>query len=717
MKTVVGSCLFALMLLYVYQGGPTPVIEPLKIDPLDTQPKLTVLNPTEVLVVNMIPRDLSEEQGQDSEPFLAVNNKTANKDEATTDQNLMIGAAFRGKYESDSGAAPLILSSTDGGMTWKLRSILLSQQIGAQTYCFSGRGNNFYGSVLTMNGSEQAVSVFHTDDPATDQPLENISTLSSGPRQFGDAPFIQAYASGPVPESASETDQRVDRVFVGQNYFGFPEPQKTRTASIRVSLNAAEKKFRLLGLEARPTGNAYQDGPAVRPAIANDGTVYVAFLHWYSKNQNQVSGDVVVTRDDNATVGANPFRDLVDQTDRLPGQIVTKDCLFSSEKLGKQRIISPLSLALDPAQNAIVYIAWGDYDAATKTHVLHVKRSNDKGQNWSEDLRTVASATNPALAVSDQGVVGLLYQQLVTAKPPEEERWETHFLSSQDSGGKWTDVALTKFPTKTEPALESDPYLGYRSHLLAINGNFYGIFSAPNTPNPSYFPQGVSFQRNNYNGRLFSNEGKEIRASIDPYFFRIALRTETSFLINSRYKGTRSDRPEPWLSGMVLRVGLPIVVGIVALLAGFAAFESRIRKLNRSNDEKFLGPALTNYKGFLTARFTDLAGKPIVETDSGSPCKLLVEFTQEQPNEDWFEEINLTGGLSANEVVFRIAIDSIDFEVPLDHKTVTVPSKGSFIVYFDVTPTPGGEGYSLFIQVFQKTQLVQVVAPKLLVNN
>lgn len=698
MKTTIGVCLVLLMTFYAYQGGPTPDIRPLDLGPIESSTELKVLNQSEVLLVNMIPREQGDEHDQNSEPFLAVH----------SDESLMIGAAFQGKFRSDTGVAPLILLSSDKGLTWQPRSLLPGTQIGAQTYCFSGKGTSFYGSVMTIAGqAARAVSVFHTANPASD-PLQNISTLTSG-SQFGDAPFIQASTSGQAP-AAGETDNRVDRVFVGQNFFGFPPAQQARTASLRVSVDDG-KSFSLLGLEARDT--AGQDAPPVRPAIANDDTVYVAFIHWSAKEGNLFRGDVVVTRDDNSAKGENSFRALVDPADRMPGRIVEKGRLLSFyEKLGKQRVISPLSLAVDPVHSEIVFVAWGDYDAATKTHYLHLRRSSDKGQNWSEDLRKIPSATNPAIAVSEKGVVGLLYQQLLPKTLEEQERWETHFLSSDDGGSIWADVPLTSIPTHDEPESESDPYLGYRTHLLAIKTNFYGIFSAPNKPNPKHFPQGVSFQRNYHNGNLLSNNGEEIiPGSIDPYFFRIAGSSPAFAAPSFDFK---DELQRGRFAGFAIKFGLPVAVLSGAVLAALATLQLfRAKKVSRIIDERIHGPALTNYHGYVKAHFVDADGNLIENIDPGSECLLIVGFTHKEPPAEFFEEIDLHGGEDAREVSFGIAIDSLDFEVVPDHQTVLVPAKGSKEVAFNVSASKESEGQSLFVQIFQKTRLVQVVAPRL----
>jgi hypothetical protein len=58
-----------------------------------------------------------------------------------------------------------------------------------------------------------------------------------------------------------------------------------------------------------------------------------------------------------------------------------------------------------------------------------------------------------------------------------------------------------------------------------VDQNFYGIFSANNTPNPANFPAGVTFQRNCDTAKhvLFDVDGKTpVDVSIDPFFFKVA---------------------------------------------------------------------------------------------------------------------------------------------------------------------------------------------------
>jgi hypothetical protein len=182
-----------------------------------------------------------------------------------------------------------------------------------------------------------------------------------------------------------------------------------------------------------------------------------------------------------------------------------------------------LAIAVDPRpdQSGTVYLAWGSDESATG-FTIHVRQSRDRGVTWSaSDLLTMPFATNAALAINGDGLVGLLYQQLTGSG--QHKRWETH-LRRTANGTTWSDLLLATTPAD-RPVKVFDPYLGDYVHLVAVGKTFYGIFSANNTPDNANFPSGVTYQRNaDFTSRkLLGLDGHTpINASIDPFFFRVA---------------------------------------------------------------------------------------------------------------------------------------------------------------------------------------------------
>ncbi len=465
-----------------------------------------------ITLVNMIPNDhsgmgLDDREGeisQDSEPSLAV-------DAANPLQ--IAGTAFT--PGAAGGNAPIYVS-VDGGMTWMLNPIIPAPGGSAstfdQTLRFAGAGNNLYASTIRDDSPVPFGTIVNF---LRSNNFTNAAIMTELDHRSGlDQPFIQAATVMGGPDAGK------DRVYVGSNDFGAPGG---RTATLDVFLDAANSSVHsTIRLEARGTGTAGQDGPQVRPAIHADGTVYAAFYGWraFDGGTQLVTSDIVVVRDDNWGAGANPFTALADGGDGLNGMRVVRGIQFTwDEVMGQERTGGDLSIAVDPNDSATVYLVWADHPAGGYT--IHVCRSTDRGVTWSEDLLTIVNATCPALAINDDGHVGLLYEQLTG--PAGGQCWETHLQRSLD-GVTWHDLLLAT-PRADTPVAAFDPYLGDYQYLMAVGTDFYGIFCANNTPDLANFPQGVTYQRNHNFGTmtlLDIDNVTPVNPSIDPFFVKVA---------------------------------------------------------------------------------------------------------------------------------------------------------------------------------------------------
>jgi hypothetical protein len=471
-----------------------------------------VMAPGGVFIINMIPKALSGEANQDSEPHLTVN---------PSNPNQIVGTAFT--PDPGGGANAPIYASNDGGNTWSLNSIVPSAPgsgsgTGDITTGLNRAATKLYGAILrnptgnqeflrTNNFNAPTPMSILASRPSADQPFTHTTTVTSGP------------------------DAGRDRVYIGNNDFAAPGG---RTATIDHALNAAASNpvFNSIRIEKRSTMG--QDGPQVRPVTHRNGlTVYAIFYRWVASTGSFgantliiTSADVVVVRDDNGGKGANPYTSLVDAGDGLPGVRVVKNVSFpfmrnGTAQTGQQRIGGSLSIAVDPNDKNKVYIAWGDKPASSSfMQTLHVRRSLNGGQTWSADLLTVQSATNAALAINNAGKVAFLFQQLRGL--PGDPRWVTRVMRSVD-GVNWSDLILAN-TSATNPAKIFDPYIGDYDHLVAIGKDFYGIFSASNVPNMANFPNGVKYQRNaDFSTRrlLRLDNTTIVQPSIDPFFFKL----------------------------------------------------------------------------------------------------------------------------------------------------------------------------------------------------
>jgi len=472
-----------LLLLTVLTGcGTSP--------PSPTPPTLPSSLPDPVTVVDMIPASLSGEENQDSEPFLSVH---------PADPRRMAASAFTPNPAGPaSGVAPIFVSE-DGGTSWTLRSILPSAGpvgTGDITHASTGgKAATLYAGILRIPGSSLLNELMTLD-------FASAATMSvQASRSQVDQPFVQAARIGIN-----------DRVYVGNNDFN----AAPRTATVDVSLDAGAT-WKSVRVESRDT--AGQDGPSVRPTVARDGTVYAAYFGWRSFDGRMAISDVVVVRDDG---GATTFQALVG-SDGLPGRVVARGVSIpwsNGPTLGQERIGSTLSLAVDPNSSATVYVAWGDRVGNGDIYTIHVRRSRDGGRSWSADLRAIVNATNVALAIANNGTVGLLYQQVDGLG--SGARWQTRLEQTRDGFITTQSTILASVPADT-PEPQFLPYIGDYAYVLAVGEEFRGVFSANNTPDPANFPQGVKYQRrvNPVTKTLEDASGRGVAISIDPFYFSI----------------------------------------------------------------------------------------------------------------------------------------------------------------------------------------------------
>src|SRR5262249_34648556 len=251
--------------------------------------------------------------------------------------------------------------------------------------------------------------------------------------------------------------QTQDRVYVGNNDFGAPSGH---TATVDVSLSArldpAPAGFSTHRLEQGTTIG--QDGPPVRLALHPDGTVYAVHQRWTAGSGNTVTMDVVVTRDDGWGAGAPPFTHLLDGAD-VGRRVATDRTIVWNATMGQERLGADSAIAVDPTNSDIVYVAWGDRPGgASHRWTIHVSRSSDRGQTWSDDLRTVVRGKNPCLAVNADGHLGFSCQQVVGRGG--SQRWVTTFEGTADGWATPAAVTVLHSALSALPVHTFLPYLG-----------------------------------------------------------------------------------------------------------------------------------------------------------------------------------------------------------------------------------------------------------------
>ena len=452
-----------------------------------------------VLLVNMIPRSLSGEAHQDSEPTIAVN--PANP--------LQIAASAFTPDPLKGSFSPIYISS-DGGNTWTLNSIVPGNNrlTGTSdiTLSFSRITSTLFAGILRGDSRAMRLNILRTKNFAGATPMEILVD-----RTRVDQPYVQ------VATVTDGPDKGKDRVYVGNNDLSV----SGGSATIDQSLNGAvvNPTFKSIRIESRTTSG--QDGPPVRPSIHPDGTAYAIYHSWRSFNDDTGEGtaDIVLLRDDRGGTGPKPFTDLLDPIDGKAGVRVAQNTKFNfNGVLGQQRLGGDVALVVDPTNSDTVYVAYNDDHGAL--YMLHLLRSKDRGRTWSPELRTIRNALNPALAINNAGKVGFLYQQLTGTGAAQ--LWVTK-LELSTNGTNWNALVLATVPADTPPA-DFDPYLGDYAHLMSVGKDFYGIFSANNTPKKTNFPNGVVYQRNanwTTNTLLDVDNTRPVHVSIDPFFLKV----------------------------------------------------------------------------------------------------------------------------------------------------------------------------------------------------
>jgi hypothetical protein len=450
-----------------------------------------------VRVVNVIPNSHSNETNQDSEPSIAV---------SSSDPSDIVITAFT-PVDVGSTGGPTFWSN-DGGQTWNLNFDIPGGASRDQTVAYAAGGGELYGATLRGDSpGTTTLAVFRTADPTAQSVLTALDK-----RTNIDQPWIEARTV------RSGSDAGKDRVYLGYNNDGASN-RKSATVDTCMDAGASDPAFNPVVLETRSVGSGLLDGYAIRPAAHPDGTVYVVYERWTSGSfGSNITTDIIVARDDNWASGSSPFTALTDPSDSKPGRKVATGVVINDGGfIGQERLNNDLAIAVDPTNSDVVYVAWADNAGANYT--IRVRRSVNRGIDWSGDLLTADNATMACLSINSAGVVGLMYQQVVGSN------WETHFRRTTDgTGTAWSDLTLNRSPSAT-PAAVFQPYLGDWARNVAVGRTFHGVFCANNTPDPANFPQGVTYGRNRTTAAPFQLLGTDnttmVAVSIDPFYFQV----------------------------------------------------------------------------------------------------------------------------------------------------------------------------------------------------
>jgi hypothetical protein len=270
------------------------------------------------------------------------------------------------------------------------------------TVSYASTSNFLYTALLRADAV--ALNVFRGSDPTN----ATSFTLLPNPTSDGpDQPWVAAITASQGPHAGK------DCIYIGYN-------SNTNQAKILMCLDATASPALFISPGKLESRTGRQNEPAVRPVVHRDGTVYAVFMSIHAGNPPT---DVVVVRDDNW--GSNGFADLKDPNDNLSRRIVATIAEATTE--GDERGRTGLDIHVDPSNSDIVYLCYIDSSATNNT--VNVRRSLNRGKDWSGSLITVSDTVLSELAINNKGTVALMLEKYIA---PPADRWETHFRYTED---------------------------------------------------------------------------------------------------------------------------------------------------------------------------------------------------------------------------------------------------------------------------------------------
>jgi hypothetical protein len=418
-------------------------------------------------------------------------------------------SAFSGSW----GAEAPLWTSSDAGATWAKSFSIPSPSPGSeaagcpcdQTVDFGNGALSLFGAFLGANTGQRSIWTGASSDPSSsaawEWPVAGGATERTNRSVFSDQPWLIAAHHG------------ADFLYVAYTDYGAAVPAN----HVAVAQQSTPPSFGA-GYDAvvsTSAGTGEIASAAIRIAAdPSTDDVYAAWQDDVSLDQRTCARNISFrlsrTRDHGKTWSLNGRATglLVarHQSDEGrpddPNQAPTP-CRDHVEKFGTVNALlgGSIALAVDPSRGD-VYFAYHNRDSRTGNNRLQVTRlSPDR----TTGMRIVSSrlvsgntqAALPALAVADNGTVGLLYDTFdgfVSGYP----QFTVHMAQSIDHGGSWTDSAILTFLSPTrDNAWQRQRVLGDYQQLKAVGNTFYGAFPANGA----------------VAGRTLSN--------IDPFFLRI----------------------------------------------------------------------------------------------------------------------------------------------------------------------------------------------------
>lgn len=428
--------------------------------------RLLVVDP---VVSNTVPGFVNIDRIGGTEPSIAVNPNNPNQVAMTS---------FSGSWAS--GNAPLWYSA-DRGRSWtKEFTIPAPPGLPATCPCDQvldwSRSGRLFGTFLTQSNTGFDVVTGETSDPTRaaawrwrGNPVQLTTRAHAG---IADQPWL---VLGPDPHHRSIDDAHV----AYDDFAGGPRAQ------VATSTGAEPPDFTIdtsPGLEVPIITN-----PGLRLGVdRRRGTLYALFQRSQGASEPRTVSYVLNRSTDGGRtwrLNGSPDGIVVDtvKSDQAPGY-----------KFGG--VNAPLGgvdhVAVDPRRGD-VYVVYGADRAGTGVgnqlliRRLSPDRSGGLQIGHAGVVSDAPSAALPSVAVTNEGVVGVLYDTFDGMSSDGFPEFSAHLARSQDGGKKFKDVELEEFSSPTVDdgvPFSRQRVLGDYQQLKVVGSQFFGVFSGNRLP-------------------------------------------------------------------------------------------------------------------------------------------------------------------------------------------------------------------------------------------